>query len=109
KDAAAKIPKPAPVPKAVLVVGLVARGAQERLPIDLFRIDAQRHSLHSTLIVAVPGEVYFVDRTQPTSLHQFIRFLELRHAALLGTDLNDPGVLVLSLNDCPALPHVVRE
>ena len=41
EDAAAKIPKPTPIPKAILIERLVRRVAEKLLPVDGLRIDAQ--------------------------------------------------------------------
>src|SRR5205807_28377 len=66
QDAPAEVPEPAPVPIAKFVERLVRSIAEERLPVKRLRVDC-RPAAPETVNpgVAVPGEVNFVDRSQP--------------------------------------------
>src|SRR5438046_8243807 len=108
EDAIAEVPKPAPVAKAILVERLLGRIPQERLPIDLFRVDALR-PLASAIGVAVPGQMDLMNVAKLAGPDNVAAFLELRHASLLGTDLNDALVSVLCLDDSFAFRQVMRQ
>ena len=88
EEAAAEVPEPAPVTKAVLVEGLRARrrGTPSSRPL---RIDAQRRSCGTRSAVAVPGQVDLDDLAEPAGLDQLAGLLNVRHAALLRADLDD--------------------
>ena len=60
EDAAAEIPEPAPVAKAILVERLLAGAAEEPLPVDRRGIDVVLVAGPARR-VAVPGEVHLVD------------------------------------------------
>jgi hypothetical protein len=55
------------------------------------------------------GQVDLVDLAEPAFLDEVVRFLKLRHAALLGANLDNAFILVLSLDDRLALGEVVRQ
>src|SRR5262245_46960278 len=86
EDAAAEIPKPAPITEAVFVEGLVGSAAEEGFPLDAAGIDIQQHSAHAVRI-AVPGQVDLEDLAEPARANDVAALFELRHASLLHADL----------------------
>ncbi len=53
--------------------------------------------------------MHLVNVAQRAGLHEFVRLLELRHAALLRADLHHLLMLALRLDDRGAFGEVVRE
>ena len=108
QDAAAKIPEPAPIAKAILIERLLRRIAEKSLPID--RLADRCPSLRiMPRLIAVPGQMHLVNLAELAATDDLSRLLKLRHAALLHADLHDAAVLVLRVDDGRPFGQVVRE
>ena len=82
--------------------------AQKLLPADRIGIDFRGGPLPKDR-VAVPCQVHFVNLAEHAGLDNLEPLEELRHAALLHADLNDPLAFVLSADDGCSLGYFVRE
>jgi len=108
EDAAAEVPEPAPLAELVFVEGLVLRFAQPGFPVDVAGVQLIRRT-HPAVVIAVPGQVHFVDLAKLPGPYDFQPLLEVRHAALLHPDLHDAVVAGLRRDDRCALRQVVRQ
>lgn len=97
KDAAAEIPEPAPLAEAVRIEILSACGAEPGLPIDGAGIDGVL--LGGARGIAIPGDVGFVDLADLAGENEVAALFHVRHAALLGTDLDDASGVTGSLEN----------
>ena len=107
EHAAAEIPVPAPLPESIRIEWLLARGSQPRLPVHRRRIDVVLGS--PARGVAIPGQVHFANLAQLSRLHDLVSFLELRHTALLHSDLHDPVVPILRFQCGRPFVQMMRE
>src|SRR5207248_1034637 len=99
---------PAPVPEPVLVERLRPGAADEGLPVHRLGVDVVLRPLDA-VAVAVPGQVDLHDAAEPAGLEQVAGLGDVRHAPLLGADLHHALVLVLGVDDGPALAEFVRQ
>src|SRR5262245_57907300 len=83
EDAAAEVPEPAPVSKAIFVERLIRRGgaaaAYERRPVDRLWIDTLRTASHATGVIPVPCEMNLVHGADAARLEHFVCLLNVRH------------------------------
>ncbi len=108
EDAAAEIPEPAPIAKAIFVERLILSVAEEVFPNERLGIDVQFAELMPQL-VAIPSEMDFMDVAQRAVFDDLPGLLQVRHAPLLHADLHDALVIVLRIDHGLSFGEVVRE